>query len=135
MTTNEEIIEKRLAIKAIMYICPECDARIIFRNNVDKHEHKTYRVAEFSEEELKTMLSEAHAAGRAEVQSGKLTEVGQSLYDRRKDIEAYTVKQLFAELDDLHIVENWSTQNGKGIPLLLKQIGAYKAVKKQYGVD
>lgn len=46
-----------------------------------------------------------------------------------------TSNQIFAELDNLHIVENWSTQKGKGIPLSLKQIGAYKAVKKQYGVD
>jgi outer membrane protein assembly factor BamD (BamD/ComL family) len=45
-----------------------------------------------------------------------------------------TAKQIFAELDNLHIVENWSTQNGKGIPLLLKQIGAYKAVKKKFSV-
>ena len=48
---------------------------------------------------------------------------------------ACTAKQIFAELDNLHVVENWSTKKGKGIPLLLKQIGAYKAVKKKYGVD
>ena len=49
----------------------------------------------------------------------------------RKD----TAKQIFKELDNLHIVENWSTQKGKGIPLLLKQIGAYNALKKRFKVD
>ena len=51
-----------------------------------------------------------------------------------KDAKADTAKQIFAVLDNLHIVENWSTQKGKGIPLLLKQIGAYKDVKKKFGV-
>ena len=69
------------------------------------------------------------------LQSGGLTEAGQSLYDRRKDIEAHTAKKIFAELDNLHIVENWSNQKGKGIPLLLKQIDTYDAVKKKYKVD
>jgi hypothetical protein len=46
-----------------------------------------------------------------------------------------TAEQIFAELDNLHIVENRSTQKGKGIPLLLKQIGAYKSVKKKFGVS
>ena len=69
------------------------------------------------------------------LQAGKLTEAGQSLYDRRKDIEAHTAKKIFAELDNLHIVENWSNQKGKGIPLLLKQIDTYDAVKKKYKVD
>ena len=69
------------------------------------------------------------------LQASKLTEVGQSLYDRRKDIEAHTAKKIFAELDNLHIVENWSNQKGKGIPLLLKQIDTYDAVKKKYKVD
>ena len=43
-----------------------------------------------------------------------------------------TTNEIFAELDNLHIVENWSNQKRKGIPLLLKQIGAYNAVKKKY---
>ena len=133
MTTNEEIIEKRLAIKAITYVCPKCDARIIFRNNADKHEHKTYRVAEFSEEELKTMLSEAHAAGRAEVQSGKLTEAGQSLYDRRKHIEAHTAKQIFAELDILLGEGFYSAAMNERTYKLYQH--EYKALKKRYGVD
>ena len=60
------------------------------------------------------------------LQAGKL---------RRKDIEAHTAKKIFAELDNLHIVENWSNQKGKGIPLLLKQIDTYDAVKKKYKVD
>ena len=34
------------------------------------------------------------------LQAGKLTEAGQSLYDRRKDIEAHTAKKIFAELED-----------------------------------
>ena len=54
---------------------------------------------------------------------------------RDDKIKAATVKEIFAELDNLHIVENWSTQKGKGIPLLLKQIGAYRFVKKKYGID
>ncbi len=32
------------------------------------------------------------------LQSGGLTEAGQSLYDRRKDIEAHTANQIFADL-------------------------------------
>ena len=32
------------------------------------------------------------------LQAGKLTEAGQLLYDRRKDIEAHTANQIFAEL-------------------------------------
>ena len=56
----------------------------------------------------------------------------------RNTYEAYiatkAAKQIFAVLDNLHIVENWSTQKGKGVPLLLKQIGAYKDVKKKFGV-
>ena len=134
MTTTEEIIEKRLAIKAITCVCPKCDARIIFRNNADQHEHKTYRVAEFSEEELKTMLSEAHAAGRAEVQSGKLTEAGQSLYDRRKHIEAHTAKQIFAELDkkEAWIFDTVYYPMQKVLVITEKQL---KALKKKYKVD
>jgi uncharacterized protein YlaI len=62
MNTNEEkiekIIEKRFAIKPIIYFCQECEARIIFRNNWNTHQHKTYRIAEFSEYELMDMLLE-----------------------------------------------------------------------------
>ena len=47
---------------------------------------------------LTQILDEARADERAKVQSGKLTEVGQSLYDRRKHIEAHTANQIFAEL-------------------------------------
>lgn len=54
----------------------------------------------------------------------------------KSEARVETAKQIFAVLDNLHIVENWdwSTQKGKGIPLLLKQIGAYKEVKKKFGV-
>ena len=52
-----------------------------------------------------------------------------------KEGQKDTAKQIFKELDNLHIVENWSTQKGKGIPLLLKQIDAYNAVKKRFKVD
>ena len=52
---------------------------------------------------LTQILDEARADERAKVQSGKLTEVGQSLYDRRKHIEAHTAKQLFAELAECQI--------------------------------
>ena len=57
-------------------------------------------------------------------------EVNDAINEARTD----TANQIFAELDNLHIVENWSTQKGKGVPLLLKQIGAYKDVKKKFGV-
>ena len=50
---------------------------------------------------LTQILDEARADERAKVQSGKLTEVGQSLYDRRKHIEAHTAKQLDALLDEM----------------------------------
>ena len=59
MTTDDEIIEKRLVTKPIMYFCPICNARILFKNNADKHEHKIDRIVEFSDKELKIMLKEA----------------------------------------------------------------------------
>ena len=111
MPTDDEIIKKRLAIKAITYICPECDARIIFRNNADKHEHKTYRVTEFSEEELKTMLSEARAD------------------QFRKD-----TKEIFDKVDTMCIKYLVNTET-VDINALNNFIEEYQELKKKYGVD
>ena len=58
-----------------------------------------------------------------------------NIYGLIQEVQKQTIYQIFAELDNLHIVENWSTQKGKRIPLLLKQIGAYKDVKKKFKVE
>ncbi len=83
----------------------------------------------YNQDCVKVMLDDARAEGRTDQFHRDIDEVVSI-----KDAKADTAKQIFAVLDNLHIVENWSTQKGKGIPLLLKQIGAYKDVKKKFGV-
>jgi hypothetical protein len=87
MATNDEIKEKYLEFSANL---PEA----IIGGNIDK------------------ALDEARAAGRAEVQSGKLTEVGQSLYDRRKHIEVYTAKKIYEKLKDKMVVRYMNNDDG-----------------------
>jgi hypothetical protein len=55
--------------------------------------------------------------------------------DTETEQENITAKRIFDELDNLHVVENWSIKNGEKIPLLLKQIGAYNDIKRKYEVD
>ena len=52
-----------------------------------------------------------------------------------KDGQKDAAKQIFKELDNLHVIENWGVQKGNGMPLLLKQIGAYAKLKKRFEVD
>lgn len=65
------------------------------------------------------------------LQSGKLTEVGQTLFDRRKDIEHYTAKKLCAKFDkiipyhDDWTIGEWTEYTDK----------EYENVKKEFGVD
>ena len=60
--------------------------------------------------------------------------VHKKLYHGDCYVDFIAVNQIFIELDNMHVVENWSTRKGKGIPLLLKQIGAYKSIKEQHEV-
>lgn len=64
------------------------------------------------------------------LQSGKLTEVGQTLFDRRKDIEAHTAKKIFAELEenDFFLNDGWHHEG-------YININKINALKKKYGVD
>ena len=65
----------------------------------------------------------ARAAGRREGLNEKVSE------NKR-------ITQIFIELGEIHIVNNWTaTKDGKGKPLLLKEIGAFKKVEKKYGVE
>ena len=65
------------------------------------------------------------------LQSGGLTEAGQSLYDRRKDIEVNTAKRLCAKFDKIIPYHDewtdgeWTDYNDE----------EYDAVKKEFGVD
>ena len=74
---------------------------------------------------------EARADERAKVQSGGLTEAGQSLYDRRKDIEINTAKALCGKFDEIipyhddWTVGEWTDYNDE----------EYDAVRKEFGVD
>lgn len=58
-----------------------------------------------------------------------------NIYGLIQEVQKQTIYQIFAELDNLHIVESWSTQKGKKIPLLLNQITTYKDIKKKFKVD
>ena len=88
------------------------------------------------------------------LQSGGLTEAGQSLYDRRKDIEAHTANQIFADLkaaawqqiepDKLkQFYKEFSEAKDEKAALEIAQkfsiVGfsrkKFDAIKKKYGVD
>ena len=71
------------------------------------------------------------------LQDGQLTEVGQTLFDRRKDIEAHTANRIFAELDlrlitKLHKVSDLKKDNPDTIWCIKEK--DYNAIKKQHGV-
>lgn len=64
-------------------------------------------------------------------QNGQLTEVGQTLFDRRKDIESYSAKRVFAELETFR--HHRKLKDGTKYSAFLDD--EYEAVKKKHGVD
>ena len=78
------------------------------------------------------------------LQSGGLTEAGQSLYDRRKDIEAHTANQVFDGLAECQIdTSRLSPEEALRAIIQREDIYWYwvldgdkvDAVKKEFGVD
>ena len=78
------------------------------------------------------------------LQSGGLTEAGQSLYDRRKDIEAHTANQIFDGLAECQIdTSRLSPEEALRAIIQREDILWYwvldgdkvDAVKKEFGVD
>jgi hypothetical protein len=133
--TNDEIIKKY----------------IFFPSNNKEH-FEDLRENMLRALEYRDSLSRADE--RAKVQSGGLTEAGQSLYDRRKDIEAHTANQIFAELkaaawqqiepDKLkQFYKEFSEAKDEKAALEIAQkfsiVGfsrkKFDAIKKKYGVD
>ena len=108
--TNEEIVERKMAIKPITYFCQECDAKIVFRNNADRHNHKTERIAEFSVVELYNMLNEARADERKQ------------LADRMKLIDAQTKSLPQLIQDDTEFITKLKKEAYKEIFSLLDHI-------------
>lgn len=60
------------------------------------------------EEAVKLAIEKTYSA----LQSGKLTEVGQSLYDRRKDIQSHTAKKILEKLKDRTVVRYMNNDDG-----------------------
>ena len=132
MATNDEIIDKY----AEDY--PDIEGTAIFNENLDKALNEA-RADERNKLKYKIkneMLVPKNAYSNLlkKVQEWKNNPYNTVVLAARKQERIYTAKRIFAELDNLHIVENWSTQKEKGIPLLLKQIGTYKFVKKKFDV-
>ena len=107
MATNDEIKDKHTGSTETKdgFVCETCGAK--FRTDYELLAHQGNPVIYTQKD-----MDEARAAGRAEVQSGKLTEVGQSLYDRRKHIEVYTAKKIYEKLKDKMVVRYMNNDDG-----------------------
>ena len=123
--TNDEIIKKY----------------IFFPSNNKEH-FEDLRENMLRALEYRDSLSRADE--RAKVQSGGLTEAGQSLYDRRKDIEAHTANQVFDGLAECQIdTSRLSPEEALRAIIQREDIYWYwvldgdkvDAVKKEFGVD
>ncbi len=77
---NKEIIERKMFIKPITHFCSECNARIMFINNFNRHSHKTEKSAEFSEKELDFMLNQARADESKQIK-GFINKIEDLLFD------------------------------------------------------
>ena len=93
----------------------------------------------YIEKAVKLAIEKTYSA----LQSGGLTEAGQSLYDRRKDIEAHTAKQILDDAKrfvfkityDDDISEEEQMQINFYMTKVVEQYSAFlKKLQKKYGV-
>lgn len=92
MATNKEI---KLSLKDKLY--QETLDEFAIKQSKTNRDWLIYQ-ADFVADNIKGAVKLAIEKTYSALQSGGLTEAGQSLYDRRKDIEAHTANQIFAEL-------------------------------------
>ena len=131
MATNKET---KLSLKEKLY--QETLDEFAIKQSKTNRDWLIYQ-ADFVADNIKGAVKLAIEKTYSALQSGGLTEVGQSLYDRRKDIEAHTANQIFAELDlklitRLHKVSDLKKDNPDTIWCIKEK--DYNAIKKKHGV-
>ena len=92
MATNKET---KLSLKEKLY--QETLDEFAIKQSKTNRDWLIYQ-ADFVADNIKGAVKLAIEKTYSALQSGGLTEAGQSLYDRRKDIEAHTANRIFADL-------------------------------------
>ena len=137
MATNKEI---KLSLKDKLY--QETLDEFAIKQSKTNRDWLIYQ-ADFVADNIKGAVKLAIEKTYSALQSGGLTEAGQSLYDRRKDIEAHTAKQILDDAKrfvfkityDDDISEEEQMQINFYMTKVVEQYSAFlKKLQKKYGV-
>ena len=137
MATNKET---KLSLKDKLY--QETLDEFAIKQSKTNRDWLIYQ-ADFVADNIKGAVKLAIEKTYNALQSGELTEAGQSLYDRRKDIEAHTAKQILDDAKrfvfkityDDDISEEEQMQINFYMAEVVEQYSAFlKKLQKKYGV-
>ena len=137
MATNKET---KLSLKDKLY--QETLDEFAIKQSKTNRDWLIYQ-ADFVADNIKGAVKLAIEKTYSALQSGGLTEAGQSLYDRRKDIEAHTAKQILDDAKrfvfkityDDDISEEEQMQINFYMAEVVEQYSAFlKKLQKKYGV-
>ena len=138
MTTSKET---KLSLKEKLY--QETLDEFAIKQSKTNRDWLIYQ-ADFVADNIKGAVKFAIEKTYDALQSGGLTEAGQSLYDRRKDIEAHTANQVFDGLAECQI-DTSRLAPEEALRAIIQREDIYwywvldgdkvDAVKKVYGVD